>query len=266
MVFLEEDIVMVTYNKTHTYDHIISLAPFPSNRLLRILVILFSLVMVLCSAAPGESTHAITADGQTVLLYPDGTWGYKASLQEKRTVILRPDGTWRYQEPPAKASEPIPTYTRPGSSTMFVSGEQVPYGIWLNHTVWQRETTPPQSVVERRFTHTSGQAWAAVIAEPVQLSVEDVKAFVLASAKRHMPDATVVRQEHRMVNGHEVVFLQIDGTSNGVPHTYFTYDYAGEAGTVQVYTWSVSKALEQYERDMLNFLNGFEIYTTSRSR
>ena len=212
------------------------------------------------SVAAGQTVQAVTTDGRDVLLYADGTWGYKASLEKQQTVILRPDGTWRYHEPAARPSEPIPTYTRPESAKTLVTGEQVPYGIWVDHGLWQRATTPPRSVVERRFTHASGKAWAAVIAEPTRLSVEAVRDFVLASAKRHMPDATILQEEDRLVNRHDVLFMQIAGTLNGVPHTYLTYDYVGEIGTVQVYTWVASEVLAQYQNDLFNFLNGFDVH------
>lgn len=249
------------YGKTYGCGHRVgSFVSFLHNGLLSALLTGVILGVLCCSVASGEAVQAVTADGRAVLLYPDGTWGYKASLEKKHTVILRPDGTWRYHEPTASASEPIPTYTRPESATTFVTGEQVPYGIWLDHGLWQRATTSPRSVVERRFTHASGKAWAAVIAESTRLSVEAVRDFVLASAKRHMPDATILREENRLVNRHDILFMQIAGTSNGVPHTYLTYDYVGEIGTVQVYTWVASDVLAQYQDDLLNFLNGFDIY------
>lgn len=208
---------------------------------LTIFIALFlGLVVVPSRPIRAESVSATTPDGHTVLLHSDGRW--------------------TYHKTPARPEASVPAYVRPDSANTFVSGETVPYGIWLDRTVWQGEAKPSQAAVERRFTHTSGKAWAAVIAEPTWLTTEAVTQFILASAKRHLPDATLLQRETRLINGHAVVFLRIIGTSRGVAYTYLTYDYAGPVGTVQVYTWAATPHLRYYQRDMLDFLNGFEIY------
>ena len=205
-----------------------------------VLALLLGLLVVLPRPGSGEPLRATTADGHTVLLHANGTW--------------------TYQETATRPPPPVTAYTRPAAANTFVSGETVPYGIWLDRATWRREATSPQATIERRFTHTSGKAWAAVIAEPTWLSTEAVTQFVLASAKRHLPDATLLQRETRVVNGHAVVFLRILGTAQGVAYTYLTYDYTGPAGTVQVYTWTSTPHLRRYQSDMLDFLNGFEIY------
>ena len=98
-----------------------------------------------------------------------------------------------------------------------------------------------------------------MIAENTRLTVEFVKDFVLESAKRKMPDATIRTQETRLVNGREVLFLSIEGQYQASPRTYLSYHYVGDAGTVQMYTWTSKKFADKYAADMMALLNGLQI-------
>ncbi len=227
---------------------------------MRVLLLVFSIVAVLIGSAYGASPQVTTEDGQPVVLRSDGTWTYETTRSIERNVVLHPNGTWSYQPPRQALQEPVISFTKPGSATTLVRGESVPYGIWIDDQTWQSTMGESNDVIERRFKHVSGEVWGAVIAETTSLTEEFVKDFVSASARKHMPDADIVMQEKRMVNGKDVSFLNIEGTYNTVPLSYLTYYYVGEAGTVQLYAWTFKKLMPQYEQAMFDFLNGFVVY------
>lgn len=204
--------------------------------------------------------QATTEHDNAVLLHADGTWTTGADSATQRTVVLHPDGTWAYREwLSAPQTPPTVAYHKPSSANTYVAGDTVPYGIWFDPHRWQRSADEPGKVVERRFTHASGEAWGAVIAEPTRLSLDYVKAFVLQSARKHMTDAEIVLQEKRVINGHEVMFLNIRGQHQATPLTYLNYYYVGDEGTVQVYTWTFQTLAAKHQQDMMNLLNGFDI-------
>lgn len=225
----------------------------------------FVLIFGICAltiVAGWTLIQATTAYDDAVLLHADGTWTTRASTATQRTVVLHPDGTWSYRSVSPTPQVPVSStlaYRKPDAASAYVTGDMVPYGIWINPNTWHRDTDMPDKVFERRFTHTSGEAWGAVIAEPTRLSFDDVKAFVLKSARKHMTDAELVLQEKRLINGHDMMFLNIQGKYRSAPLTYLNYFYAGEEGTVQIYTWTLQASAEKYERDMLNLLNGFDL-------
>jgi hypothetical protein len=221
--------------------------------------LLFGMVLLLSTPTYGAPVQAITNEGRVVILRQNGTWIYQERSQDARTVVLYPDGTWTYHAPAQEAWVAAAIHSKPVSSTTVVKGETVPYGIWFNENTWRPSGRGSDDVIERRFTHVSGEAWGAVIAENTRLTVEFVKDFVLESAKRHMPDATIRAQETRLVNGHEVLFLRIEGQYHSSPRTYLSYHYIGDAGTVQMYTWTSKQFADKYASDMIALLDGFEI-------
>jgi hypothetical protein len=227
---------------------------------MRILLYVVSLVIALSVSAYAASGQVKAEAGQPVVLRSDGTWTYQQQPSVERTLVLHPNGTWSYEPPRQALKESIASFTKPGAATTLIEGEKVPYGIWIDDQTWQSTATESDDVIERRFTHVSGEVWGAVIAETTSLTEEFVKDFVSASARKHMPDADIVMQEKRVVNGKDVSFLNIEGTYNAMPLSYMTYYYVGEAGTVQVYTWTFKQLMPKYEQAMLDFLNGFVVY------
>jgi hypothetical protein len=180
----------------------------------------------------------------------------KAITQDGRTVVLQPNGTWKYVE----AGRPTTIgSSRPPGATMLLAGRQVPYGIWIDQSRW-RSTDPKQNMAaELEFTHASGQAGALVVAEPRQIPPDTWKQIVINNARREAPDARITREERKMVNGVPVLLLQSEGTGPLGPFVYYGYYYAGARGAVQVVTYTFAGTFEQYRADFTAFLDGFVI-------
>jgi hypothetical protein len=227
---------------------------------MRISLCVASIVMVLVGSVYQASSQVNTGDERPVVLRSDGTWAYRQPRSIERTVVLHPNGTWSYEPVKQALQESVVAFTKPGEATTLIRGETVPYGIWIDEQTWQSASGKSDDVVERRFAHVSGEVWGAVIAETTALTDEFVKDFVSASARKHMPDADIVTQEKRVVNGKDISFLNIEGTYNTMPLSYLTYYYVGESGTIQVYAWTFKNLITKHEQTMLDFLNGFEVY------
>lgn len=180
----------------------------------------------------------------------------KAITQDGRTVVLQPDGTWRYAD--AGRSATIGS-SRPPGATILLAGRQVPYGIWIDQSRW-RFTDPRQNTAaELELTHVSNQAGALVVAEPRQIPPDRWKQIVMNNARREAPDVRITREERKVVNGVPVLLLQSEGTGPMGPFVYYGYYYAGPRGAVQVVTYTFAGTFEQYRADFTAFLDGFVI-------
>jgi hypothetical protein len=181
----------------------------------------------------------------------------KAITQDGRTVVLQPNGTWRY----ADAGRPTTSLgsSRPPGATMLLTGRQVPYGIWIDQSRW-RFTDPKQNMAaELELTHATGQAGALIVAEPRPIPADSWKQIVINNARREAPDARITREERKVVNGVPVILLQSEGTGPLGPFVYYGYYYAGPRGAVQVVTYTFAGTFEQYRADFTAFLDGFVI-------
>jgi hypothetical protein len=117
----------------------------------------------------------------------------------------------------------------------------------------------PSSVPARQeFQHKTGDGYAVIIAERVELDPAALRSAALTNAKLVSPDAAVIHEEARIANGTEVLMLQFTATIAGARLSYMGYYWTGPAGTVQVLTYTGQNLLREYQADLEEFLNGFK--------
>ena len=109
------------------------------------------------------------------------------------------------------------------------------------------------------LNHTSGSAFAFVIAEPVVVDLDSLPGIALSHAQASDPSAKIVLREKRVVNGIEVWCLKMEFKTNAIPFEYYGYYFGGKAGTVQIVTCARKGLAREYESDFQEFLNGFRL-------
>src|SRR5258708_11600412 len=117
----------------------------------------------------------------------------------------------------------------------------------------------PHNDGEFVLLHSSGAGHALVIAERIAVPLDSVEDVALANAQAVDSNAKVVFRHKRRVNGADLYFLKIEANVDTVPMAYSGYFYAGENGTVQVVTYTAKSLLPEYEREFMDFLNGFVV-------
>lgn len=132
------------------------------------------------------------------------------------------------------------------------------FAVWLDDRVWKRKS-PGEQENRIELSHTNGQAFGAIIGEPLQFPQDALVNVALTNARAQDPDAQVTKQERRMVNGQEVLMIEMDATINKTPFHFYGYYYSDESGTVQVVTWTTRVAFERNRAVFTELLDGLEI-------
>ena len=78
-------------------------------------------------------------------------------------------------------------------------------------------------------------------------------------ARNAAPDAQIVSQETRRVNGRDVMVLQIRGTLQAIRFVYLGYYYAGPEGTIQLLTYTAANLFDEYKPQFEQLLDGLTI-------
>jgi hypothetical protein len=125
--------------------------------------------------------------------------------------------------------------------------------------VWKKASKPSHDHAEVEFRHKDGDAMAMIIAERISIPLATLKRAVIGNVRKLDGDAKIVAEEKRMVNGTEVLFLTVNASVQGIPFTYMYYLYSGDAGSIQLMTFTGQNLFKEYRPDMEAFLNGFEI-------
>jgi hypothetical protein len=184
--------------------------------------------------------NAVTENGEQVVLYKDGTW---KSLETKSGWDTRMDTL---------------KFTKSSTSTFLIKGSRVEYGVWINPKKWQFKKDQKTDVpIEYKFTLTGQDAYAMIISERIQVPLNSLKEVALKNALKAAPDAKIVQEEIRNINGLNVLLLQMEGTISGINFVYYGYYYSDEGGTVQFLSYTSKNLFPTYKPEMEQLLNGF---------
>lgn len=180
-----------------------------------------------------------------------------ATTQDGKGVVLYENGTWKYVDQiPKEAAAASHRYARSVSATDKIELLRGKAAVYYDATKWRdlKETEPGRF----ELTHREGDAYAVVIAERAEMPLDALRNLALKNARELSPDIRSVAEEKRVVNDTEVLFMQTAGTMEGMPIAYLGYYYAGKPGAVQVITFTARNLLDEYRKDLEEFLNGFQ--------
>ncbi|TMI70027.1 MAG: hypothetical protein E6H09_17210 [Bacteroidetes bacterium] len=202
---------------------------------------LFLLLSLLFAIASFSQKKAVTETGDEVILYEDGTWKYSNdSSRTKSEISVNPK--------PFKKSD---------NATFLLKSANTDAGIWIDSKKWSFKKAEINEAAEYQLQLKGKDLYAMIITEKIEVPLETLKAVALENARSAASDAEIVKQEYRTVNDKKILFLQINGTTQGIKFAYYGYYYSNENGTVQVITYTAQKLLNGFKADAEDLLNGF---------
>jgi len=185
----------------------------------------------------------------------------RARTETGEEVLLFSDGTWKHvQEGNGKPSQVV-TYSKPASAQKLFKMKRGDFGVWVDESVWQGSKPKPGEAAEVEFDHAYGGGSALAIVERIPMPMDALRDIAIKNMEAvATSDVKVVREEYRIVNGRRVLCLVVETAVQRIPVVYYAYYYSGQAGTIQLLTWTGQSLFERYQQDLLDFLNGLEVY------
>ncbi|MGB7842937.1 MAG: hypothetical protein WBL21_09115 [Salinimicrobium sp.] len=202
-----------------------------------------TLAILICatvSISVFSQTRAVTETGEEVILFNDGTYVY-ANEEEA---------------PMSQVKLNLKEFTKSEESTFLLKSKKVNMGFWLDPKKWSFSKPTDNPDAEYEIALKGEDLYGVIITEKIEVPLESLKIIVLENAKSLAPDIHVVQEEYRKVNGQKVLFLQLDGTAQGMKISYYGYVYSNESGTVQLITFTSQNLLNPYKEDAEKLING----------
>lgn len=186
----------------------------------------------------------------------------KAVTEVGDEVLLFDNGTWRYADNRAsQTTTTVPTnperFVKDEDATFLLKSTKVDIGVWLDPTEWSFQKAQDNPEAEYELQLKGEDLYGMIIAEKLEIPIENLKAIALENGRDAAPDLSVIQEEYRIVNGQKVLFLQLNGTLQGIKFTYYGYYYSSPSGTVQFITYTSQGLLNSYIEDCEKILNGF---------
>lgn len=184
----------------------------------------------------------------------------KAVTETGSEVILYDDGTWEYLNNDEDLDSEIPTnkknFTKDKDASFLVKSNKLNVGFWINPKEWSFKKADNNEEAEYEFQLKGKDLYAMVISEQVEIPLKNLKQIAVENGKAAAPDLRIVKEEYRTVNGIKVLFLQMNGTLQGIKFTYYGYYFSNENGTIQFITYTSQNLLSTYMDDCEKILNG----------
>ncbi len=184
----------------------------------------------------------------------------KAVTDTGDEVILYPDGTWKYLDPKVLAAKEIPENPNPfhksDQATFMLKSINVKLGFWIDPKKWTFTKATTNNDAEYELAYKEGDLFAMIITEKLEIPLATLRSIAVENGRSAAPDLTIAKEEYRQVNGLKVLFMQLDGTMDGIKFSYYGYYYSDASGTVQFVTYTSQKLLTEYKEICDELLNG----------
>lgn len=182
-------------------------------------------------AAQSFPLEAKTGDGQSVMLYEDGTWRPK-TLQLDHSIIRK---------------------------SQFATKQAVSrygfYEFWFDPGSWSPGS--PEGAFEHFFSHKDEEAWCGIIPERIGMTRDALANALVVNLRSTAPDGALVQRSRAFVNGLEGEVVELRATVDGYFVSYYSYVWTGPRGTVQLTCWTGQGVLDEYRDVFHDFYGGF---------
>lgn len=207
---------------------------------------LLSIFFFTTSLLSGQEV-AVTERGDSVVLYSNGTWdyyeNYLTGFDNVEEIRINPE-----------------VFAIPKASGKKVNGLNQTYELWYDEQKWKRIPAGelnPDADIALKYLH--GDLYAMIIYEEVEISVENLVEIALDNAIGVAPDIRAVDKEYRVVNDNTLIWMRMDGTTQGMKMSYYSYYYSNVKGTWQFHVFSGTLLIDRYIEDVEDLLNGFQV-------
>lgn len=211
--------------------------------------VLFCLSFLIITKITVAQKKAITDNGDEVILYDNGTWKYTKEFIDTASFIR---------------TNPQ-TFTKPDDASFLVKSTQVHVGLWIDPKMWTFRKASSNKSAEYELLNKKENLQVEFITEKLSFPLTTLRKLAINNAKNAAPDAHVIKEEYRTVNGHKVLFMQLGGTISDMQFTYYGYYYSDASSSVQAVVIGEENGNNFSEETAESLLNGFVVTDTTGS-
>ena len=152
----------------------------------------------------------------------------------------------------------LPSHTKPSSATTRVETAVQDYALWIDGNKWKLNKF--DTLGELKLSHVSGDVTAKIETDRLATPTSMLREIFLEGIKRADPNAQIVSEEQRIVNGRQILAIQFLLNSEGDRFRVLGYYHGGSSGCLQVITYSPdSKFAKSNISEITEFLDGLDV-------
>ena len=199
-----------------------------------------TIILFFISLVSFASQRAITDTGEEVILNDDGTWQLASNKKPLTTIEINKK-----------------IFTKPKDASFLIKSTKNNTAFWLDTSKWRFKKATSNADAEYELQLKEGDLYGMLISERIEIKLESLVNIAIDNAKGVAPDLEVVKKEYRKVNNNKVIYMEMNGTTQGIKVTYLGYYYSDKSGSSQFLIYTATNLVKKYKSEIINLLNGF---------
>jgi hypothetical protein len=151
----------------------------------------------------------------------------------------------------------LPPHTKPSSATTRVETAVQDYALWIDGKKWKLNKV--DTLGELKLSHVSGDVTAKIETDRLATPTAMLREILLEGIKRADPNAQIISEEQRMVNGREILAIQFVLNVEGHRSRVFGYYHGGSSGCLQVIAYTLNSKFANNISEITEFLDGLDV-------
>lgn len=201
---------------------------------------------------------AITASGDTIFVFNDGTWSYDRTPRDSE--IVTPE-TLNFAKREVEIDSTSRVLLVNEATDKVIDKETDFFSIQYSSDIWNR--VPPATInpaASYTFSDEQQNVFAMVIAENVELGTENIFKFALENAEKNTgANPRVQSSEWVRVNGTDLIKAEYNIEMSGLKFVFNSLFYSSEKGTIQFMTWTFENIYQEKKAILDQLLAGLVI-------
>lgn len=156
------------------------------------------------------------------------------------------------------AAADLPEHKRGDDAAQAFTSPNGSAVLWLNPAKWTWVKSSSEDA--KSFIYHTGLAQARFISKPGGTEPERQLEDALAKIRENDPEARLIFNERRLVNGAEMLCIQIEtALSDESKAVYYGYLYGDESRTIQAFVITEREILSKHFRHFTALLDGLTV-------
>ena len=157
-------------------------------------------------------------------------------------------------------STDVVTLSKPQSAKFKIESKVNSSVVYLDDSNWKVEKVQKENAnSEYNFTLDNTAVSGRLVTEKVALNSKILTKAALFNMRKIDPNAKVVKQEKRNINGNDVIYMEMLSSAKGLDFKLFGVYHSNEAGSTQLVVFTLKDLVEDYNEQIQGLLAGFDV-------
>ena len=154
----------------------------------------------------------------------------------------------------------VVTLSKPKTAKLKIESEVNSSIVYLDEGKWKhKKVTKNDDETEYAFDLKNAVVSSKLITEKIPLSKDILAKAAVINAAALDPDVKVVKKEDRIINGNDVVYMEMLASNKDLDFKLFGVYHSNKQGSTQLVVFTLKDLAEDYDEEIQGLLSGFDV-------